>query len=144
MGLLEKQIFIKKSRIPNAGKGLFTRQSIPKGTRIIEYKGRITTWEKVLQTDVFNGYVFYINRNHVIDAKPCLASLARFANDAKGFNKIKGMVNNSKFVKEDLKVFITSTKDIPAGAEIFVSYKKEYWDVLKYNNKLALKQKKFN
>lgn len=144
MGLLEKQIFIKKSRIPNAGKGLFARQSIPKGTRIIEYKGRITTWEKVLQTDVFNGYVFYINRNHVIDAKPCLKALARFANDAKGFNKIKGMVNNSKFVKEDVRVFIMATKDIPAGAEILVSYKKEYWDVLKYNNKLALKQKKFN
>lgn len=141
MALLEKQLFIKKSGIPNAGKGLFTREYIPKGARIVEFKGRITTWKNVLKADVFNGYVFYINRNHVIDSKPYLKALARFANDAKGFNKLKGMYNNSIFEIEEVKVFILATKDIPAGAEILVSYEKEYWDVIKYNNKLAAKEK---
>jgi uncharacterized protein len=38
MALLEKQLFIKISIIPGAGKGLFTRKPIAKGTRIVEYK----------------------------------------------------------------------------------------------------------
>jgi uncharacterized protein len=49
MPLPEKQLFIKQSSIGNAGKGLFTKQYIAKGTRIIEYKGRVTTWKKVLE-----------------------------------------------------------------------------------------------
>ncbi len=142
MTLLEKQLFIKKSGIPKAGKGLFTKQFIAKGTRIIEYKGIITTWKKVLQTDEFNGYVFYINRNHVIDARPLTKELARYVNDAKGINKIKGLRNNSKYVKEDGRVFIHTIKNIVAGSEILVSYQKEYWDVIKYNNRLLKPKKK--
>ena len=144
MALLEKHLFIKTSGIPEAGKGLFTRQCIPKGTRIVEFKGRVTTWKKVLEGDSFNGYVFYINRNHVIDSKPYLKALARFANDAKGINKIKGILNKSIFIKDEVKVFILATKNIPAGGEILVSYEKEYWKVIRYNNRLALKEKKNN
>ncbi|MDQ6764374.1 MAG: SET domain-containing protein [Bacteroidota bacterium] len=142
MTLLEKHLFIKKSGIPKAGKGLFTKQFIAKGTRIIEYKGIITTWKKVLQTDEFNGYVFYINRNHVIDARPLLRELARYVNDAKGINKIKGLRNNTKYVKEDGRVFIHTIKNVAAGSEILVSYQKEYWDVIRYNNRLLKPKKK--
>jgi len=42
MALLKKQLYIKKSGIPNAGKGLFTKKPIPKGTGIIEYTGKRT------------------------------------------------------------------------------------------------------
>jgi SET domain-containing protein len=68
MALLKKQLYIKKSKIPNAGKGLFTKKPIAKGTRIIEYTGRRTKWKDVKDEDGKNGYIFYINRNHVIDA----------------------------------------------------------------------------
>lgn len=140
--LAQKNLFIKRSGIPKAGKGLFTKKCIAKGTRIIEYKGRITTWKKVLESKVFNGYVFYINRNYVIDAKDNLKALGRYVNDAKGLSKIEGVVNNSKYVKIDGRVFIEATRNIPAEGEIFVSYKKEYWDVIKYNRELALKRKR--
>jgi len=40
MALLEKQLVVKRSAIPNSGKGLFTKKFIPKGTRIVEYKER--------------------------------------------------------------------------------------------------------
>lgn len=142
MLLLEKQLFIKQSNISRAGKGLFTKQYIAKGTRIIEYKGRVTTWKEILENKAFNPYVYYINKNHVIDAKPYIKALARYANDARGLNKVKALVNNSKFVKEEGRVFIDAIRDIPSGAEILVNYKKGYWDVIKYNKKLALKQKK--
>ncbi|MEP6582933.1 MAG: SET domain-containing protein-lysine N-methyltransferase [Ginsengibacter sp.] len=140
MQLIKKDLYIKRSGIPKAGKGLFTKKCIPKGTRIVEYTGNITTWRKVLQSNVFNGYVFYINRNHVIDAKDHLQSPGRYVNDANGLIRIKGIVNNSRYSEVDGSVFIEATKDIPAGSEIFVSYRKEYWNVIKYN--LDLKESK--
>ncbi|PZR24775.1 MAG: SET domain-containing protein-lysine N-methyltransferase, partial [Azospira oryzae] len=47
MALLEKHLYVKKSTLPGAGKGLFTKVFIPKGTRIIEYKGEVLTWKEV-------------------------------------------------------------------------------------------------
>lgn len=140
--LLEKQLYIKRSKIAAAGKGLFTKKMIPKGTRIAEYKGRVTTWKDITESDEFNAYVYYINRNCVIDAKRRLKTFARYSNDAKGLTKIKGLKNNSEYVKENGKIYIHALKDIPAGDEILVAYGKEYWDVIKNNNKLALKEKK--
>lgn len=136
MPLLEKQLLIKKSKIPGAGKGLFTKKFIPKGTRIIEYKGKITTWKQVLSGDKFNGYVYYINRNHVIDSMDRKKSLGRYANDAKGLSKIKGIVNNTRYVEEDKKVFMEAVKNIPEKTEILVGYGKEYWKVINSNKKI--------
>ncbi len=136
MALLEKQLFVKKSTIPNSGKGLFTKKFIPKGTRIVEYKGRISTWAEVKDEDGKNGYIFYVNRNHVIDALPRLSALARYANDARGLVRIKGLTNNCDYVTDGKKAYIESKKDIPAGAEIFVDYGKDYWKVIRENVKI--------
>ena len=118
MALLKKQLYIKKSKIPNAGKGLFTKKPIAKGTRIIEYTGRRTKWKDVKDEDGKNGYIFYINRNHVIDALPTTKAYARYANDARGLVRIKGLLNNSDYIVDGLKAYIESKKDIPAGGEI--------------------------
>jgi SET domain-containing protein len=83
MALLEKQLYVKRSTIPDSGKGLFTRKFIPKGTRIVEYKGKITKWKDVVDEDGKNGYIFYVNRNHVINALPTKKAFARYANDAR-------------------------------------------------------------
>src|SRR5919205_209676 len=117
MELLEKQLEVKQSTIPGAGKGLFTKEFIPKGTRIVEYKGRITTWEEV-KNDSDNYYLLTVNPDHVIDAKPTKKALARYANDAKGLVRVKGLTNNCKYYTYGLQVFIESIKDIPAGSEI--------------------------
>ncbi|MEO8721619.1 MAG: SET domain-containing protein [Ginsengibacter sp.] len=127
MALLEKYLKVKRSGIPGAGKGLFTKQLIKKGTRILEYKGRITTWKDVLSGKNFNGYVYYINRNYVIDAMRRKTAIARFANDARGLNKTKGVSNNAEFVVENKRVYICAKKKISEGEEILVSYGKEYW-----------------
>lgn len=140
MALLEDQLVIKRSGIPGAGKGLFTKKFIPKGTRITEYKGKITTWGKVNHKNGENGYIYYIKRNHVIDAGNNRKAYARYANDARGLAKIKGLTNNSQYTEDGLRVFIESTKDIPAGTEILVDYGKEYWDVIRYNKKLDEKK----
>ena len=136
MALLEKQLFVKKSKIPNSGKGLFTKKFIPKGTRIVEYKGKITAWKDVKDEDGRNGYIFYVNRNHVINALPVKSALARYANDARGLVKIKGLTNNCDYITDGLKAYIESKKDIFAGEEIFVDYGAGYWKVIRENMKV--------
>ena len=136
MALLEKQLYVKKSILPNAGNGLYTRKSIPKGTRIVEYKGKISPWKDVKSEDGKNGYIFYVNRNHVIDALRTKSALARYANDARGLVKIKGLLNNADYIVDGRKAYIESKRSIPAGAEIFVDYGADYWKVIRENMKL--------
>lgn len=139
MTIPENKLVVKRSTIAGSGKGLFTKVFIPKGTRIVEYKGTITNWKKVKETEGENGYIYYVTRNWVIDAAPHPEALARYANDARGLNRVKGITNNSEYKEDGRKVYIVSKKDIPAGSEIFVGYGKEYWDTIKYNLSLDKK-----
>lgn len=128
-------LIVKTSQLPNSGKGLFTTTAIKKGSKIIEYKGEIIDWkeyERRVEKDE-DGYLFFINKKNCIDAYPTPQHKARYANDAAGLSRVKGLTNNSVYEIEDNKCFIVSTKDIPAGSEIFVSYSKEYWDCIRYN-----------
>ncbi|MDF2189600.1 SET domain-containing protein-lysine N-methyltransferase [Paraflavitalea sp. CAU 1676] len=136
MALLEKQLTVKKSTIPGAGKGLFTQKAIPKGTRIIEYRGKSSTWKDVEHNEGNNGYIYYVSRNFVLDAQHDKTSLARYANDARGIGRVKGITNNSEYVTEGNRVFIEALKDIPARSEILVSYGPEYWQVIRHNLKV--------
>lgn len=139
---MEKALLVKKSTLPGAGKGLFTTKFIPKGTLIVEYKGKITTWKEVDHQDGLNAYIYYLNRNHVIDGSRHKKNLARFANDAQGSENNMKLMNNCKFVNEGLRVFIESKKDIQPKSEILVRYGKEYWDTIRFNKSEAEKEKK--
>ena len=136
MALLENQLVMKRSTIPGSGKGLFTKKEIPKNSKIVEYKGRVSSWKEADHRNGENGYVYYIKRDHVVDALPFKNALARYANDAKGLCRVKGINNNSEDVEEGLKVFIVSRKKIPKNGEILVAYGKEYWEVIKQNRQL--------
>lgn len=133
MALLEQKLEVRHSTLPGAGKGLFAKHFIPKGARIVEYKGKITTWKEVDGAEGQNPYIYYVKRDHVIDASRHPKVLARYANDARGLRRMKGIINNADYVEEGLKVYIESKKDIPAGGEILVDYGKEYWDVIRHN-----------
>jgi uncharacterized protein len=132
MALLEKQVEIRDSSLPGAGKGLFAKIFIPKNTRIVEYKGKISAWKEVDNNGDI-GYIYYVTRSHVINAATYPKALARYANDARGISRVKGVTNNSEYVEEGLKVYIKSNKDIHPGQEILVDYGKEYWDVIRHN-----------
>lgn len=133
MPLLEKQLYVKKSGLKGAGKGLFTSKPIPKGKKIVEYKGEITTWKEVDSKNGLNGYIYYVNRHHVIDAYRTKEALARYANDAKGLVTFDGIRNNCTYQIEGLRVFIVAMKNIPAESELLVGYGKEYWDIIREN-----------
>jgi SET domain-containing protein len=134
---------VKKSLIPGAGKGLFTTTPIKKGERVIEYLGEIIDWEEYerrVERDE-DGYLFYINKNVCIDAFNTPEHIARFANDAAGITRVKGLTNNTEYIIEAKKrCFIIAKRNIKAGEEIFVSYTKEYWDCIRFNIKLKKKQ----
>ena len=141
MALLEKKLIVKRSQLPDAGKGLFTKVFIPKGTKVVQYKGKITTWKGVDHKEGNNGYIYFVRRDYVIDARTWPSALARYANDAEGLQKVKGLRNNAEYMEEGEKVYIITTKDIPAGSEIFVEYGKEYWAAIRYNIELDRKKK---
>ena len=141
MSLLDKQLYIKKSTLVGAGKGLFTKKAIVKGTRITEYKGRIQPWKDVKDEDGYNGYLMYINRNTVINGLHHKKTFARYANDAAGITKIKGLRNNAEFVSEGRRCFLEALRDIKPGEEIFGGYGKEYWDLIRKIRKESAKLK---
>ena len=142
MALLEKILKVKKSVLPGAGKGLFTTGFIPEGSRITEYKGKIKSWKEAKKDEGTNNYILYVNRNHVIDARPTKKAFARYANDASGVTRIKGVRNNSIYATDGLKVYIEAARDIPPGEEILVGYGKEYWDAIRENMRIDQKDKK--
>jgi uncharacterized protein len=137
----EKYLYLAKSTLPGAGKGLFTKVSIRKGEKIVEYKGKIITWKQheKLSDEGKGGYAFFVNNNYVIDAYHTPQYLARYANDARGLSRVEGIRNNSVYEEKKKIVHIVATRNIPAGSEIFCSYGDEYWDAIK--DKLKKKDK---
>lgn len=144
---------IKKSKIPGAGKGLFTTKLIKRGERVIEYTGEVITWkecqERNEKKDGFGAYYFYISDKKCIDAEHVLDSLARYANDAAGFVRIPGVRNNCRYEVIKNRAYIIASRNLNPGDEIFVAYGKEYWDALRQNGigpdtkkKKAVKKKK--
>jgi SET domain-containing protein len=128
---------VKTSQLPGAGKGLYTNKPIKKATKIIEYKGEIINWkeyEKRVKEDK-DGYLFYVNKNHCIDAYATPNYKARYANDAMGLSRVKGLKNNASYQVFGNKCFIVAERDIEAGEEIFVDYTQEYWECIRYNIK---------
>jgi hypothetical protein len=122
-----RYLLVKKSHLPDAGKGLFTTRQIKKGEYIVEYKGRICKWKDVKHEDGYNGYLMYLSSRTVIDARPAINTLGRYANDARGLVRVKGLRNNSTYVQVGRKCLIEATRKIYPGEEILVHYGDAFW-----------------
>ncbi len=112
MALFEKYLFIKKSKLPKAGKGLFTRIEIPKANELLNTRESFACGKDVKHLDGYNSYLMYITRNAVIDAQPAISTFGRYANDANGFGRTPGLKNNGEYVSEGNKCFIESLRTI--------------------------------
>jgi SET domain-containing protein len=138
-----EDLIVKKSTLPGAGKGLFTKRDIKKGERFVEYLGEIITeaeLDRRAENDIY-GYAFYVNKQKCIDAYYRPEELARYANDARGLVRVKGIRNNSCYRISKGRGFIEAERNIKAGEEIFVSYGAEYWKDIRYNIKLEKEKK---
>lgn len=139
-----KNFEVKKSQIPGAGKGLYTKVDFKKGERIIEYLGEIITeaeLDRRAEKDIF-GYAFFVSKRKCIDAYYTPEALARYANDAKGLTRIKELKNNCSYAIWKNRGWIETERNIKAGEEIFVSYGAEYWKDIRYNIKLEKEKEK--
>ena len=140
-------LYLKKSLIPGAGKGLFVKNEIKKGEIVCEYEGEIVPWsvcEKRAE-EGHEGYAFFITKNRCVDAYFTKEAMARYANDAKGIGRVEGLKNNSQYEiktrQGEKRVFIVATRTIKANDEVLVDYGKDYWKNLSKAKDLKAKVK---
>jgi uncharacterized protein len=131
MALFDRYLIVKKSKLPEAGNGLFTTIDIPKGKRITEYKGRLQRWTDVKDQDGFNGYLLRVHRSWAINALKSLKTFGRYANDANGISRNKVIRNNAEYITYGLRCYLESTRDIKKGEEILVAYGSDYWKLIR-------------
>jgi len=124
----KNKVEVRLSKIDGAGLGLFTKTKIKKSELISEFTGKLVRnddSEYWSQKEEFLYLIFW-DENHKLDVEHS-DCLAKYANDAVGLNRIKGLKNNAKIVWDDDRLFLMATKDIKIGDEIYVSYGKQYW-----------------
>ncbi len=106
------KVKVKRS---SAGLGLFAEEDIPKGKRIIEYVGVVSSTIEGKE----NKYIFNVSSRVDIDGSPRW-NTARYANHSCDPNA------ESEIKKGH--VYISSIKDIKKGEEITYDYGEDYFD----------------
>lgn len=142
-------LYLKKSLLPNAGKGLFVKKEFKRADIICEYKGEILPWADCLKRaeEGHEGYVFFISNKQCIDAYFTPEEMGRYANDAKGVSRVEGLRNNAQYeikVRDGKKRgFIVATRTIKPNDEVLVDYGNDYWRYLQKTKHLydAMKKK---
>jgi uncharacterized protein len=126
-------LIVKKSKLPGAGKGLFTTKAIRKESKIIEYRGEIIGYNEYRRRarNEVDQYLFFVRMEISIDAMHTFQYKARYANDAAGITRVKGLRNNSEYIIFGDKCFIVASRNIKAGEEVLVDYTKPYWDYMR-------------
>lgn len=105
---------------PIHGRGVFAALPIPKGTRIIEYRGLRTDWDEALSQpdsdpdNPFHTFFFELDDGRVIDA-------GRRGNAARWINH-SCKPNCKTKEDEEGRVFIFSKRDIEPGEELSYDY----------------------
>ena len=114
---MRKRFTVRRSSIH--GKGVFALIRIPKGTRIIEYKGERISNEEAdkryseLHANSPHTMLFIVNDEIVIDA-------TRRGNSARWINH--SCAPNCEIADDDNRIFIDAARDIRAGEELSYDY----------------------
>jgi hypothetical protein len=121
-------LVIKKSNIPQAGKGLFTnsRTTINKGQNVISYTGDILNEQQFKQRypdEKQAQYIYKVKNDTYIDAVKSNAGIGRYANTLPRKNNSR-FTNNPRSITP--QVNIKATKRIPPNTEILIPYGNRY------------------
>jgi len=123
---------IKKSQVPSAGHGLWAEKNFKRGEIIVKYEGEKITWKECerrnQEQEGYGDYYFFISKTNCIDAQHTTWAQGRYANDASGLIRIKGLRNNARYEIINGEVVIKASRNIKSGEEIFVSYGRSYWN----------------
>ena len=108
---------VRKSNIDRNGQGLYSTKDIKKGTRIIDYVGKIITKKKAEKSTKFDNlkpiYLFNLNDRYDLDGDVSW-NTARLINHS--------CLNNCDYEGQGLKLWVTAIKDIKKGEEITCDY----------------------
>lgn len=112
-----RRIQVRRSAIH--GRGVFALRDIPAGTRIIEYRGEIISWQEAQDRhphdpqDPNHTFYFHIDDETVIDG-------THHGNSARWINH--SCAPNCEATEEEGRIFIYSLRDIQAGEELNYDY----------------------
>ena len=125
---LPPEIKIKKSVIPGAGMGAFSRTFIPKGTRIGPYTGEILNLDKI-DGETDTSYMWEIvvdgKRQYVDGKNEKSATWMRFVNFARNVNE-----QNLVAYQYLGQIYYRTFRDIDPNMELLVWYGEEYTEEL--------------
>lgn len=121
---------IKESNIKNAGNGVFTKEFIPKDSRIGFYEGIVSNDERLI-TD----YTFTLSDKWFVDGFHYPRSYIAMVNDPFDgtfeYNcefDVQHVTKSGKQLRfKDRRVFLKAIKDIEPGEELYASYGDDYW-----------------
>ncbi|MGD0585276.1 MAG: SET domain-containing protein [Oryzomonas sp.] len=121
-------LYVKESRIPGAGNGLFTAIPIYKDEVISVFKGEILPDKeaKYRAAQGVDGYFINLPDGTILDSME-VNCFAKYANDASGPVKTRYRNNATITLDENGKVCIVAMRKIPANEEIYCSYGTRYW-----------------
>ena len=108
---------IKKTNIDRKGLGLYAGQNIKKGTKIINYIGKIITKKQTEQSQKYDNakpiYLFNLNDRYDLDGDYSF-NTARLINHS--------CSNNCEYDGKGLKLWVTAIRDIKKGEELTCDY----------------------
>ena len=106
---------VRKSKIDNLG--LYAAKNIKKGTKVIEYKGRVITRKEAEENPKYDNdkaiYLFNLNKRYDLDGDFSwnTAGLINHSCD-----------NNCDYDGKDLKIWVKAIRDIKKGEEFTCDY----------------------
>lgn len=128
----ERGLKISKSKLPDAGLGLYTTKTRGRNEKVTEYSGKVLSEEQADSENPNNLYLLQIGRNKVIDASnPKEIGLGRWINDCRTIdrrnNNCRGQ--NTKFAhdRRNNKVNIKTNRRIQKNEELYIPYSRSYW-----------------
>lgn len=118
-------LIIKKSKIKNAGKGVFASKNIPKNTKLGVYKGKLLDNKQLLRKRN-TSYVWQINKKLFVDGSTIVKNnILRFVNGCKTKKQHK-KCNVFAYIY-DKKIHYKTLRNISQGEELLIDYGEEYW-----------------
>jgi SET domain-containing protein len=114
-----KSYVVRRSAIH--GRGVFAATDIPRGDRIVEYKGQRATWDEAMERpdsdpdDPAHTFLFELDDGRVIDAR-VRGNAARWINHSCAPNCVT-------FEDDRGRVFIEAKRKITSGEELTYDYK---------------------
>lgn len=124
-----KKVSINTSLIPGSGMGLFADEYIKRGDLIVLVTGEKYTNDSEVALD---SELYLLDSGDGSNDYIDVTGPAMYANDACGLTRIPGMNNNSLFrLLDDGTMWLEATRTIRQGQEIFASYGRAYWSVIR-------------